>query len=379
MCVLFLGQFALGRLEPVIDLKQEVYRGDDEQFDVPEGWTLKVGKDWISFHRRNCKRRTLMRGYENQSRYFKWNISDWASYEKKDFPARVLGFIFAHIQDPLYDKEGVFSGKKYIAPYFVMGVLSKSFEDFVGPLFPLHICHWLAQYGKGVLNGQFYVDLQKSKIVDCLKNVYQKKDEACVSDAKEKAYDILNKLPAYISTSVLKGIKREAIKGKSYRYKLHLQIKKEYLVSFVNAFVLLLNEDPRLKAICKFKFLKKIPRGWENPKYSGLVSGIIGVYLPLVPGNNEYRHTLIKPFVQAIWDYFKKVATKIYNGVRPRGNIQIEDFIYIGAGEGMNKLELFKREQEEIFPWINTTYTPDYTSFIGYEIVPSLLLDKEVE
>jgi len=365
----------------VSDIIKEIYRGDPKQFILPSQWYAFSHNNWISFHKKNrIEEDIFIEGKEEKSKYFNFNIFEWGTYKNKiKKPIWHLGYLFAHIEDPPYDEFD-----KYVSPLYVLDLLQTFYGVYVSkdPVWhAILMCNYLAKYSKkGLLNEAFYMDLKKAKILevclgfDKLKFIRVGMCPGYIKEAGRKARKILKNITSYIEPKKIRAIKREAMLGLSYRYKIHLQVKQEWLVSVVNELVSLFQTDPRCFSIVSFKIVKHVFPQFEHSYYSGRIPGIIGIYLPLIRGTKEERHAQIKPFVQAIWDRFKYIAKKIHSGVRPRGNLQIKDFMYISAGEGLNKLELMGEEWED--NWKNTVYAPNYVSFAGHEIDPNLLLDE---
>jgi len=374
--------------EPIKELTSETYAGKKEQFMVPEGWTVYEREGWIHFNRDKCdvplvfvseEMEPGFKGYK-KSDFFKWNIQQWGSYDMNMLPW-LFGVLFTHIQDPPYTQD------RYITPLYVLDMFSRIFADYskFGAAWPIFVCYMLSLVSRpGIFSSEFTQAVKNASISACFKacNEQLKKEKpvieaSCIKDVLPKARAILQKLPEYIPSDTLKAIKKEAIRGKSLRYKMHFQIKKEFLTAFVNDLLVLLNQDPRLRPVCNIKVMRGIRAKAEDPAFSGKVAGIIVLYIPFISGSNTKRHGIIKFFMKALWDRYKIVAVKqkIHNHVRPRGNVQVVDFIYIGAGEGMNKVWVQKLQERKPARWKNTVYTPDYSSYRLYPIDPRLLLN----
>lgn len=161
-------------------------------------------------------------------------------------------------------------------------------------------------------------------------------------------------------------LRKEIIKGLAYRYKLHLQIKPEYLVWFVNDFEKFITNDPRCKNIESFKAAAR--GNIENFQKKEDPLATIVVYIVLVKPKDRYK--VIKPILQAILERYKNVSKEIDFGVVPRFSKKIKDFIYISGGDGDTK-KAFKAKKIE-----NKIYTDDYAFFKGYEIKPEKILKK---
>ncbi len=168
----------------------------------------------------------------------------------------------------------------------------------------------------------------------------------------------------------------EAIKIMGCKFKIHLQVKPEYILSFINHFSKLLYIDSRLHSIKSFKVI--------NPDYFSQEVfqeyPIIVVYIPIFYERDPVKRSeFLDSFIDAINDCYAEVISMIaWTQTEPRFNYKINDLIYIAGGEGYIK-KLFQltlkdeKDQEKAAKFasrISCIYTSDFKFIRGFEYVP---------
>ena len=170
--------------------------------------------------------------------------------------------------------------------------------------------------------------------------------------------------------------RREAINIMGCKFKIHLQVKPEYLISFINHFLKVLHKDPRLRSIKIFKVV--------DPNFVFAVTSqnfpTIVVYLPIFHESNPIKRSeILDSFIDAINDcYAGVISTIAWTQTEPRFNYKINDLIYIAGSEGYLKLclkfKLEKHEDQEMAACLASrifdVFTPDFKFIRGFEYVP---------
>ncbi|MFH0898180.1 MAG: hypothetical protein V1855_01235, partial [bacterium] len=165
------------------------------------------------------------------------------------------------------------------------------------------------------------------------------------------------------------ALKQEALEGMAYRYKIHLQIKPEYLESFVKDFAEFSATSPQCRCIEQLKVAPQIKRGLNYFNKDGSepkdAMPIIVIYVMLLPGTKEEKNKILNEIVHAIIQRYENVEDGIELKIGPRFNRQIHKFVWIAGGDGDDK-KVFKPlvDKNELR---NLVYTDDYAFFKGYE------------
>jgi len=169
---------------------------------------------------------------KESSQFFKFNVHDWASYKFKDdyrsnFDnfVRILAYMDVDknlVGRDLFDKLELKSSRE---------------QDF----------------------DEMYYEFLNTYLRDQYKT---KLDEITYLERASKE-DNLTKydLGKIFSNDELKRLRDEVVKGLAHRFKLHFQVKPEYLVSFFNDFVEFIKNEDICKYIYSFKVAKKLSPG----------------------------------------------------------------------------------------------------------------------
>jgi len=161
-------------------------------------------------------------------------------------------------------------------------------------------------------------------------------------------------------------MQQEVIKGWAHRFKLHFQIKPEYLPIFTRRFLHLLKTDSRLQHVEAFKVAYTIEPGANYYDNEGNVpedaSSIVAVYLPLIPFEKRY---IVADILKAVEEGFQDVLGVWWLKISPRFNQHIKGFIYLSGGDGDSK-KIYKRAVQEGLLPRNYIYTDGYIFFKGY-------------
>ncbi|MFA6534731.1 MAG: hypothetical protein WCS92_00585 [Candidatus Babeliales bacterium] len=170
--------------------------------------------------------------------------------------------------------------------------------------------------------------------------------------------------------------RREAIKIMGCKFKIHLQVKPEYLISFISHFFKILYKDPKLRSIKLFKVV-------DPNLFSAVTSQnfpVIVVYVPIFYESNPIKRSeILDSFIDAINDYYAEFISKIaWTSSEPRFNYKINDLIYIAGSEGSLKIYLKLRLEQQDDPEesaqlrarIFDVFTPDFKFIRGFEYIP---------
>lgn len=162
-----------------------------------------------------------------------------------------------------------------------------------------------------------------------------------------------------------KEIQQEVIKGLSHRFKMHLQIKPEYIPVFVKRFLVLLEEDYRMQYIDSFKVAYTIMPGenyyfFDKEVPEDAFSTVV-VYPPLLTFDQLH---LLEDMLLAIEQEFEDVLDAWWLKIPPRLNKHIKGFIYLGGGDADDKLQ-YKKAVEKKRLLRNIIFTPGYIFFKG--------------
>lgn len=168
----------------------------------------------------------------------------------------------------------------------------------------------------------------------------------------------------------------EAIKIMGCKFKIHLQVKPEYIISFINDFSKLLYKDPRLHSITSFKVVK--PDCFDEMTSQNFP--IIVVYLPIFYESDPIKRSeILDSFIDAINDYYADFVYKIaWTRTEPRFNYKINDLVHIAGSEGCLKdllTEYLKKQKNQELLAAHTArifyvFTPDFKFVKGFEYTP---------
>ncbi|MFH0898647.1 MAG: hypothetical protein V1855_03645 [bacterium] len=157
---------------------------------------------------------------------------------------------------------------------------------------------------------------------------------------------------------------QEIVDGLACRYKIHLQVKPQYLASVVKKLLPQLSRD-EFKHIYNFKVTTKFIYGLNYYKKDNSspehASPIIALYVALLPGTKEEKNIILNELIHNLEKIFNTATQKIALQIHPRFNLKINDLIYIAGGEGWNK-QLYLSE-ENIKQW----FSENLVFFKGHE------------
>ncbi len=224
--------------------------------------------------------------------------------------------------------------------------------------------------------------------------------EDLFDESDDFAKHILN--PEKFTKQKFKDFQKEIRDGMAMRYKLYLNIKPKYYVSFLTDFIEFVSLDKRCKNIWKISvvtsFKKKETYGMEDLQGKLLFFGYdaldefnddkkgkedffsvgqdvgIVVDIAMLPGNPKNKNKLLNKVVNAILDRYKKEEKKIALGCSLDNKLYLSKYMYISGGDDYLKDEYKKGvkfdpfEETYIydFPYI---YSSDCKFFIGHEFV----------
>jgi len=319
------------------ELKKVRYiKGTADQFNFPEGVKVSLlhsGGNWLVFKNVGESKYDLLKEKKKKSKYFNINISDWAVHHEGS-PIPKNSFLFLSTMFAFMDiekkKDAYFIYDSALGFSWTPGQLQSFIRDFSKLTYKKTFAHWPI----------------------------------------EEVNDAVVYYLQFYTRNQLREIRKEVIEGMEHTFKIHFQVKPEYIVSFLNDFARLLKSDPRLKNIESFKVAKELKPGYHIPIGKNTFKvhplPIIVAYLKLIPGSNEDKNKIIEPILDALIERYKDVSEELDLGYPPRFNMEIWDFIWIAGGEGYVK-EKYKRALDAHVLDRNNLYTDDFAFFKGYE------------
>ncbi len=171
---------------------------------------------------------------------------------------------------------------------------------------------------------------------------------------------------------------REIKRGMAFRYKIHLQVKPEFFVSFLKDFFQFITTDKNCKNIYLVKATKGFRPGMNYPKKGKNLScapGAIVIYVALVPGDKDGKNKVLSPLVNAIVNRYKNWTKTLALDVKPAFNEKINDLVYIAGGDRDCKRDYIGFLMSKKEP-IDTIYTHGFNFINGYEYEHELESNK---
>ena len=230
---------------------------------------------------------------------------------------------------------------------------------------------YLVLYGD--IEGREDTDLlekrKKTDFPDFLKSLYIDEWSTNIKARRKALFD-----KAKRSTDVTR-LHDEVAEGMGHRYKIHLQIKPEYLVSFINDFMKLLKEERRLSDIFAFKFYNYfIPNLHIHINQEN--NAIVVLYVKLLPGSIEEKTEKLKTIILAIAEHYREYLDTIHLPITPRFNRQVIGFIYLAGSDANDKILLndkikearTTKEVKRLTKIKETLFTDDLAFFRKYKI-----------
>jgi hypothetical protein len=165
------------------------------------------------------------------------------------------------------------------------------------------------------------------------------------------------------SGMTIEDAREEVLAALACRFKLHIQIKPEFLMSFVKDFMRFVLEDKNCKNIYAFKVATKFipgrnyfPKKGKKRKKLIHPPAIIVVYITLLPGTKEAKNCLLNKIVTACLERYKAydkygkkgMALKIFPRFS-RGLFSKElssKAFFISGGDGDDKIVCFRISKE---------------------------------
>jgi hypothetical protein len=253
--------------------------------------------------------------------------------------------------------QSIFEDYKYKDPSCngLNNTLNKDFD-------PLHTQEW---YNNKMRLIYAYHDPKQKKYNETLVIV---SNESNRSDALNV---LKNKKP---SCEEKKQLQQEVIRDMAQIYKIHIQVKPENLIFFVQQLLSFMAHDANGIYINKIKVTSKFSKGLIIPKESKTAfpanrpCPVIVAYLPLIPGNKKEKNLLLAKIINALLAHFRKSKFKnklseISLGLTPRYNFKIRDFMYLAQGNSNDKEQF----PETLNYYRSNIYTEDMAFFKGYE------------
>jgi len=197
------------------------------------------------------------------------------------------------------------------------------------------------------------------------------------------------------------ALKKEIIEGLAHEYKIHLQIKPEYFISFINDLKRFIVNKELFSNIYMFKFAEKfIPEKhyFDNDgKSPDQAIPTVVLYVNYIPGTIGEKTQILKPIIQALVKRYKNYLKNAHLGIPPRFNRHVTGFVYLAGGAGDDKKVLYRKiknkekdiqnleipeknsqnniqiqelenELKKLKAKKDSIYTPDWAFFKDYEI-----------
>lgn len=179
-------------------------------------------------------------------------------------------------------------------------------------------------------------------------------------------------------------LKQEIVDGCAYRYKIHLQVQKEFICDVVKVLLRLI-ENKELKHVCKFKVTFFPDR--ERHKNGDQAIPMIALYPVLLPGDKEFKNKYLRSIIKTLITKLAKYKDKALNPnkVKPRWNKRITNLIWIAGGDGDDKKVAYEwlkdvrsdKFRNKLLEKMNKVYTEDMAFFKGYEYEHAPVEEKE--
>lgn len=192
------------------------------------------------------------------------------------------------------------------------------------------------------------------------------------------------KYPYELSKEQQKDFQKEVVEGLALTYKIHLQIKEEYLIKFFEDILDFISTDEIGQLIHQLKIIKKYMPGVVIPidKNTPLKNPVpvIILYLEPVRGTRSEKNKYIARILNAILDRYKNCDPKeIGLNITPRCNRKINEFLYVAQGEGQIKARYYDNIKSEYtnpnkfsFPE-NNVFTDDFAFYKDYDFDMNLI------
>jgi hypothetical protein len=193
----------------------------------------------------------------------------------------------------------------------------------------------------------------------------------------ESHYDLPHRVYESALNSTDTQEQQETVKIMGCKFKLHIQVKPEYLIYFINDLFKFLSQTQRFYSVKTFKVID--PNLFHE--IERLRHPIIIIYLPIfyesdAVKRSEFLDSFILPIAKR---YENLVSTASWIKSEPRFSHKINDLIYIAGGEGFIKC-LLKSKLEELYnskgfadlsARIFRVFTRDFHFIKGFEYIPS--------
>jgi len=130
-------------------------------------------------------------------------------------------------------------------------------------------------------------------------------------------------------------LKKDAMAGMAHRYKIHLQVKPNFLTSFVEDFVKFVLKDKSFDSIFAFKVSKDPTKLYHKREENPIP--IIVLYVGLLLGTKGDKNKVLNQVIHAIVERYQNVAEEIALDLRPRFNRQVvadNNLVWIAGGDG---------------------------------------------
>jgi len=185
----------------------------------------------------------------------------------------------------------------------------------------------------------------------------------------------------FLPSSNFDTFRKEAIAVLAHQYKIHLQVRQEYIVALVQDLLELIAGTKELNSyVVTFKIARYYQKGIHLPlddqdtEFEQIP--VIVLYIALIPGDKNKKQAILDSIVAPLVKRYGKIAGDIAlkdnkgEAIQPRFNHKINDLIWIAGGNGDDKLWYQYYITSKKLK--NTLFTDDYSFFKGYEYsVPS--------
>ncbi|MBY0352935.1 hypothetical protein K2W90_01050 [Candidatus Babeliales bacterium] len=175
--------------------------------------------------------------------------------------------------------------------------------------------------------------------------------------------------PKKYSLDQAQQAREEAIKVRSCIWKIHLQVKPNYLLPFLADFLPFILTDYRLRNIYDFKVARLFTKGQHLPDDKGCLSKspapIVVLYVKnFFSETHAERNAVVDPIIQALVERYDDNTIGL--DITPRCNAKINKLVYI-AQDNFDQKALFFKTRGHAF--MREIYTPNLAFVKGYEYI----------
>ncbi|MBX9830517.1 hypothetical protein K2X40_01035 [Candidatus Babeliales bacterium] len=165
--------------------------------------------------------------------------------------------------------------------------------------------------------------------------------------------------------------RQEAIKARSCVWKVHIQVKPEYIIPFMKDFIKFFSSDDNFKYVYDFKVAEKFVKGSNIPADNRSLRYLLPIMVLYVKEffseTHEQRNQVLDPIIKALVERYDDEVVGL--DITPRGNAKINKLVYIAQDNFDHKRSFMFSDGQD---FIDEIYTPGMIFVKGYEyIIPN--------